>query len=112
MSDNCPYERKTLFIIKGVVEVVLITWSSGCVSKAHDHGEAYGLIKVVKGTLFERRRNKSDKTSVQEFIHEKGATIFETPDIEHIMGNVSSQKKAQSLHVYMPPPKMTFYDDF
>lgn len=109
MKDKIGYGRDILYKDKQV-EVVLVTWPPHSRSVVHAHGTSFGLIRVLKGKVYQDVYSGKTKKFLQRLRYGKGQTINETPDLIHVMGN-SSSKPAQTLHIYTPPLKMQFYED-
>ncbi len=109
MALKVGYGRNVLFRDKHV-EVVLVNWPKQSCSFAHDHGKSSGLIRVLSGQIFQDVYTMKTKKFVKRIKYKKGDAIVETPDLIHIMGNLSKTKPAQTLHIYTPPLKMKTYD--
>jgi len=86
------------------MDVVLIDWEPQARTRKHDHGKSFGLIFHTGGKLFEVRKGKL-------IISKAPWLLLEFPDIAHIAGNMSAEKKARSLHIYIPQLNMNFFDD-
>lgn len=102
------YERNIIYRDKHV-EVALITWPAESQSKAHDHGKSSGLIRVLRGSIFQDVYSLKTKKFIKHLVYKKNDAIVETPDLIHVMGNNSKTAPAQTLHIYTPPLKMKFY---
>jgi predicted metal-dependent enzyme (double-stranded beta helix superfamily) len=112
MKKNIPkrsYDRKSL-LDDPSVEVVLITWPPGSRSVAHDHGKSSGIIRVIKGKIYQDVYAKKNKKFIKRITYGKDDIIVETPDLIHIMGN-ASKTPSQSLHIYTPKLKMNYFED-
>jgi len=105
-----PYKRQVLYKNKDV-EVVLITWPAKAISLAHDHGRSSGLIRVIKGSVYQDVYSKKTKRLIKKLIYRTNDIILENPELIHIMGNNSKTSIAQTLHVYTPPLTMKVYTD-
>ena len=112
MNEPCQfeYERKVL-LLRPDIEVVEITWPPGIKSPPHDHGKSHGLVRVLKGQIFQEIYDKSTRRFLRQERFQTGESFIETPDIIHIMGNESKQEPAITIHCYMPPLKMNVYDE-
>lgn len=102
-----PYQRKTRKSRE--YEVVEIMWPSGAKGAPHDHGDSRGAILVVYGTIYHEVFDKETKMFRLSANHGPGAVIEETPDIIHVMGNISKDEPAKTVHIYAPHLKMTDY---
>lgn len=106
------YKREVLRRTKKI-EIALITWPKGSVSRPHDHGESSGITIVLRGSVFEKVFDKKTKMFLRHDIHPANlnASFEESPNRIHIVGNANPDEEAITLHIYMPPLKMKFYDD-
>lgn len=109
MAERIPYEREIVFQNEDA-ELVKVTWPAGSTSVAHDHGESYGLIRILEGKIFQKVFDKNTKEGVGRSEHGVGEVFLETPEIIHIMGNASDSDIAVTLHYYSPRLKMENYD--
>jgi len=85
-NTNQAYSRCVLFS-NDDFEIVLITWNYECLP--HNHGDSYGVIKVINGNLLHRQyiesnNNDNNLTLIKEDILKTDGLIFETPDIREI----------------------------
>lgn len=110
MANPPKYKRKVIFSNE-MLEIVQIIWPPGSKSAPHDHGISQGKIWVIRGKIFQKIFSKSGKKSIGTAMHFPGEIINETPDLIHIMGNLSTvHEEAETLHIYWPPLKMNEYD--
>lgn len=110
MEEKKNGYTRTVVYRDNVLEIVKIVWGPGTVSPAHDHGNSYGRIWILKGEIYQKVYSKPRKEFLYWMSYSVGEEIQETPDTIHIMGNLSSIAFAETLHVYMPPLQMTEYD--
>ena len=108
--ETISYKRK-IFCQNKNLEIVLITWPRGSMSRAHDHGRSQGIIKILKGKIVQEIYSKRTKEFRKRSFHNQNEIFFETPDIIHKMGNASRTKTAKTIHIYTPKLKMTIYQD-
>lgn len=96
-----PYQRELLERSE-VREVLLMRWSPGATSAAHDHGQARGRVFVVAGTVEERTlTTTSDGLAVTAVRRASAPAILEVEaGVVHEMHAVDA---AMTLHVYEPP---------
>ena len=106
------YCRAVLYADKEM-EIVRISWPKGSKSRPHDHGDSRGCTIVLKGSIFEKTFDRKNKMFLRDDIHPAniGETFEESPRYIHIVGNANPDEEAVTLHVYMPPLKMNYYDD-
>lgn len=109
MTDKKPYKREVVCSGRGY-EVVLISWPAGACSAAHDHGNSYGVIKILEGSVYQKVFDKKTKKFLFRKTYGKGKSFKETPEIIHLMGNASKSRGATTLHVYTPRLKMKTYE--
>ncbi len=86
-----------------LLKVVLIHWQPGRFSSVHGHHGAGGVIKVLKGTLTEKRYTADEW---QQFLgvstlHPGSITYIDDQMGYHAVGNQYAEP-AVSLHVYTP----------
>ncbi|MDO8466645.1 MAG: cysteine dioxygenase family protein [bacterium] len=106
------YKREVLYA-DAKMEIVRIVWLPGSKSRPHDHGKSHGVTIVLKGSVFEKVFDKKTKMFLRSEIHPANlnASFDESPRLIHIIGNARPDMEAITLHIYMPPLKMKFYDD-
>ncbi len=111
-GPKIKYKRKILHRDQEM-EIVRIDWPVGSKSRPHDHGDSRGCTIVLKGSVFEKTFDRKDKMFLRDNIHPANISeIFEeSPRYIHIIGNANPDIEAVTLHVYMPPLKMNFYDE-
>lgn len=96
-------------------EILIICWKSGQRSLIHDHGESFGVVKVLKGIL-------TESVFIPAFngmIKAMGSKDYQSGDVQiedhstiHQVSNLRpEQDNAISLHVYVPPlNRMKIYE--
>jgi hypothetical protein len=90
-------------------EVWLIAWDSDQSTTFHDHGPSSGAVKVISGSLIERRLQR-DTAMISEREIETGKVFAFGPDAVHDMHN-ADRGPSLSVHVYSPPlSTMTYFD--
>lgn len=96
------YKRKVLFKNKDV-EVVVIDWKPGDESPVHQHGTCAGIVKVIKGTVYETGYVRQGKRLVagKKKHFKKGSCVIERKLGIHQMGN-DSKMPARTLNIYLP----------
>jgi predicted metal-dependent enzyme (double-stranded beta helix superfamily) len=94
-------------------EACLIGWPPGRGLDLHDHGDSYGTISVVEGTLFETYTTLSAAGGARGLRHREltsGSLITFGPQHVHDVTN-HGPGQALSIHLYAPRLRsMTFYD--
>jgi len=104
-----PYGRLPLYTdTRG--EVMLAGWQSGARCAPHDHGEACGLVVVLRGWFSETRYDRNTQGLVR-----RGTSIAETgsvlPVANGLIHDLSCNEAGATLHVYTPPiANMRVYD--
>jgi cysteine dioxygenase len=107
-----PYGRKPLFV-SDEVEVIVMHWAVGRRCAPHDHGQSFGWIQVVCGSLNHVLYKLDENDVPVEFssrYEESGTMIFAAKGMVHDMGNLRECKMV-TLHAYAPPiDGMVVYD--
>lgn len=106
--DKEKYSKKVLHK-DDTLEVVLIRWESGASSLIHDHGNSYGIVRVLQGSIGFDLYDEINK--VGEGLV-PAIDTFDLPEgILHRMYNPSELEDAISLHFYCPKiSEMFLYD--
>ncbi|TSC83213.1 MAG: hypothetical protein G01um101419_123 [Parcubacteria group bacterium Gr01-1014_19] len=105
-----PYKRIILYH-DDQVQVVMIFWPIGSRTRPHDHGDSMGFTILISGGLFEQIFDQKTKELRRLRTFDKpGAEFKETPEMIHVVGQYGIEE-AVSLHIYLPPLKMTYYDE-
>jgi predicted metal-dependent enzyme (double-stranded beta helix superfamily) len=75
----------------------------GQTTSVHDHGGAYGAVRVLAGALYERRYIVSDDRArlVSTEHHGPGTVFATTRDTIHELA-ATAHRPAMTLHVYAP----------
>lgn len=94
-------------------DMYLIWWEFGQMSAIHDHADNGCIFKVLDGDLTEKRYTR-DQTGSFVLQHDrtfgKGNTLYIADDIGyHALGNMHTEKRWVSLHVYSPAKYVTTY---
>ena len=94
-------------------EVLLMGWLPGQRTTPHGHGESYGLICVLEGTLTEveyRLARGGRVMKAKRRRHRTGGVFHEQlHSIHHV--EHAGRGRAVSLHLYAPPlARMEFYE--
>ncbi|MEK7641212.1 MAG: cysteine dioxygenase family protein [Patescibacteria group bacterium] len=105
-----PYER-IILRHDDKMQVVLIIWPKGSRTRPHDHGNSMGFTILISGGLFEQIFDQKSKElrHVRAF-DQPGDEFKETPEMIHVVGQYG-EGEAVSLHIYLPPLNMTYYDE-
>lgn len=109
--DGTPYSRKIIFSgPEG--EAMIAHWPAGSSCLPHDHGEARGLVTILKGDFCERvfslSRNSLAKADEEHFFT-LGDFLPVAPQMIHSM---RAQTEGVTLHLYAPPIReMKVYDE-
>lgn len=97
------YSRRVLFR-NDACELVLACWLPGQASAIHDHGGAFGAVRVIRGTLCETefawRGNLLRPIRRTRCV--EGDVTIERPETIHRVENTSTEG-AVTLHLYTPP---------
>lgn len=110
MDSPTPPYRRELLERSDTREVLLMRWTPGASSAAHDHGSARGRVFVVAGTVEERVvEEAADGLLVTAVRRVSAPAILEVePGVVHVMHAVD---EALTLHVYEPPiERMRIWD--
>lgn len=99
--DGEPYGRLPIFR-DAVGEVLLVGWSEETFCAPHDHGQAGGLVCLLRGRLVERhwRWRAGQLDAVSERAHTAPAQIPVGPGAIHDM---KASGAAVGVHFYFPP---------
>ena len=103
------YKRRVIYQDKNL-ELVIILWPPGVSSPPHDHGKSRGAALVVQGRVFAEDYSKHTKKFISRGVFGVGQCLAEDPSVIHVVGNNSRTRQAVTLHIYIPPLKMKFYD--
>ena len=94
-------------------EAWLLGWPPGRGIDLHDHGDSWGTIYVVEGTLFETHADLSSDGGSRELHHRQlraGSLNAFSPQHVHDVAN-HGLGQALSIHLYAPRLRsMTFYE--
>lgn len=91
------------FNTSGLFQLLMLVWTPGMRSPVHDHAGADCLMKVLQGTLRERRWSSKSgegemmQTSDKQFGMGKVAYMSDALGV-HEVGNPSDEEYAVSLH--------------
>jgi hypothetical protein len=109
--DGTPYSRKILF--NGPEgEAMIARWPAGKACLPHDHGEARGLVTILKGSFCEQVFSVSGSSlakagEARVFTH--GDFLPVAPQMIHGM---RAQTEGITLHLYAPSVRgMKVYDE-
>jgi cysteine dioxygenase len=91
--------------VPGLFNLLLLVWTPGKRSPIHDHADAHCLMKVLKGSLIEKRfqipkgptRGEMRETCRKEFGEGKVTYIADSMGL-HEISNPSGEDMAVSLH--------------
>ncbi|ODV92572.1 hypothetical protein CANCADRAFT_1161 [Tortispora caseinolytica NRRL Y-17796] len=109
------YTRNGVEDFGGAANLLVLVWSPGRSSYVHDHANAHCLMKVLKGSLTEKRYafpantdpNPLEMTKVTPFGVNQVAYISDTIGL-HKIHNEDPADFAVSLHLYTPPWAATY----
>lgn len=106
------YSKTTLYRCD-LIECLVINWHDNFPCAIHDHGNSFGLIKVVNGTLTNTTYNRNADGLLQQVTktnHTQGELIYLPKGIIHQMMS-TGQEPLVTFHCYCPPiERMRVYD--
>lgn len=110
-DPNVQYTRNLVAEVPGLFNLLLLVWTPGKASPVHDHAEAHCLMKVLKGSLRERRYAIPTEPGRQGSLNQTSELSFKLDQVSymadvlglHEISNPSSEEYAMSLHLYTPP---------
>lgn len=110
-DPNAQYTRNLVAEVPGLFNLLLLVWTPGKASPVHDHAEAHCLMKVLKGSLRERRYAIPTEPGKQGSLNQTSELSFKLNQVSymadvlglHEISNPSSEEYAMSLHLYTPP---------
>lgn len=99
-----PYGRRLVFA-DDKVEVIVMNWAHESECLAHDHGDSFGWVHILKGrarhTLYKEIPGQLPEIREESF-EDEGNMIFAPRKLIHQMGNPQSEPLV-TLHFYAPP---------
>jgi len=113
-NSSKQYTRNLVMEVPNVFNLLLLVWTPGKSSPIHDHVNSHCVMKILSGSLVERRfawpLSPVKDTAVHKMVETSNA-LFESGKVAYIcdsMGlhsieNPSSEEYAYSLHLYTPP---------
>lgn len=104
-----PYGRLPLYA-DGRGEVMLAGWQAAARCAPHDHGDACGLVIVLRGRFSETRYDCTSQGLVRRStsVAETGAAL---PVANGLIHDLRCDEEGATLHVYTPPiANMRVYD--
>lgn len=109
-QDGTPYSRKIIY--NGPEgEAMIAHWPAGQTCSPHDHGEARGVVTILRGDFFEQAYRLSEDTLVKagpEHPYGLGDALPVMPQMIHSM---RAESEGITLHLYAPPIReMKVYD--
>jgi len=99
---NESYNRK-IFKSNDNFEIIIISWNKFQKSPIHDHPSNGCLMKILQGSLIERRYKNNEKLEL------KNENIYKENDVAFIKGDkiiheiINKDYNTVSLHIYSPP---------
>lgn len=87
-------------------DIYILTWNPLQESMIHDHSKNGCILKVIEGELIEKQFTPSTdnpKLISQSKIKEGNHGYINNEMAFHQVGNMSSNQRAVSLHIYSPP---------
>ncbi|KAH8787309.1 RmlC-like cupin domain-containing protein [Hyaloscypha finlandica] len=104
------YTRNLVCEVPGIFNLLLLVWTPGKASPIHDHADAHCLMKVLRGSIRERRfatplnpgTGPLQETSSLSFGPNKVTYMADALGL-HSIENPSPTEYAVSLHLYTPP---------
>ncbi|KAE9364949.1 hypothetical protein N431DRAFT_496163 [Stipitochalara longipes BDJ] len=106
------YTRNLVCEVPGIFNLLLLVWTPGKASPIHDHADAHCLMKVLKGSIRERRfatpspsnqgTGPLTQTSDLKFGLDKVTYMADVLGL-HAIENPSLTEYTASLHLYTPP---------
>lgn len=106
--QNKIYTRETL-LKSDKVEIFLLSWYAGSISKIHDHSHNGCYMKILEGSLEESKYKPKTLDFIEKNIYLKNNISFIDNSHYHKIHN-NTIFPAFSLHIYSPPEhKVTFY---
>jgi predicted metal-dependent enzyme (double-stranded beta helix superfamily) len=96
-----PYGRNVIHACD-VLECMVATWTPGVPCLPHDHGGAYGAVRVLQGEALHRIWSvKSGRLdTVHHHTASPGAVLTCGPSMVHSMGDHADQQPLVTLHLY------------
>jgi cysteine dioxygenase len=106
------YSKTTLYSCDRI-ECSIVNWHHNRPCAIHDHGDSWGLIKVVNGILINTTYDRNTDGSLQEIAktyHTQGEFIYLPKGIIHQMVSIG-QEQLITFHCYCPLiERMRVYD--
>jgi cysteine dioxygenase len=104
------YTRNLVCEVPGIFNLLLLVWTPGKASPIHDHADAHCLMKVLRGSIRERRfatplnpgTGPLQETSSLSSGPNKVTYMADALGL-HSIENPSPTEYAVSLHLYTPP---------
>ncbi|PMD13489.1 hypothetical protein NA56DRAFT_674836 [Hyaloscypha hepaticicola] len=105
------YTRNLVCAVPGLFNLLLLVWTPGRASPIHDHASAHCLMKILQGSIRERRfatpahpgtSGPLVETSNLKFGRDKVTYMADSLGL-HEIKNESEVEYAVSLHLYTPP---------
>jgi len=99
-----PYGRSPVYSDSNL-EVIVMTWSRNLPCLPHDHGQAFGWVKILSGsvihTVYEQDTPGSWPTAGQQTLEETGTLLYAPPGMVHAM-MAAPAEPVVTLHFYTP----------
>ncbi len=88
-------------------EIMIMCWNAGQRSSIHDHAGSLGGLRILSGALTESLFEKAPNgmiRSLNSADYAAGATRVEETSLIHQISNLQSEnRRAISVHIYVPP---------
>lgn len=100
------YTRNLIRQVPGIFDLLLLVWTPGHTSPVHDHADAHCLMKILKGSIVEKRfaiprspgtEGKMTQTGKAQYGEGKVTYMADQLGL-HSIGNPSMSEYAVSLH--------------
>jgi predicted metal-dependent enzyme (double-stranded beta helix superfamily) len=111
-KNKIKYNKEYVKVGKNI-ELIIITWGIGQMSKIHDHPDCGCLVKILSGKICEKIYEKMEDEDEIVFIEdniltEKCISYKESNKIVHKIEN-NFDDICVSLHIYSPPNFVSNY---
>lgn len=109
-QDGTPYSRKILY--NGPEgEAMIAHWPAGKVCSPHDHGDARGVVTILKGGFLEQAYRISEDSLKKAGPEHRYSLSDVLPVMPQMIHSMRAETEGVTLHLYAPPIReMKVYD--
>jgi cysteine dioxygenase len=98
--DKSDYNKKLIYKNNNF-ELFIITWMPNNGSKIHDHSSNGCILKILKGSLTEKRYNNNLQHIKTNIIYKNNISFISNKICYHSINN-NNKSISVSLHIYSP----------